>query len=124
MRKVCCIFLMLLSLLMGFQQAIVIVHFKLNQQTLEEQFCVNKNRPEMNCHALCFLKKKLRNQDEGASNGLSNYKKIDLMHTDLIVLRPEAFEPLMNQIHIPYGVPVYTGPVPEVRIPPPIRRST
>ncbi|SEG71934.1 hypothetical protein [Sphingobacterium lactis] len=124
MRKVCCIFLMLLSLLMGFQQAIVIVHFKLNQQTLEEQFCINKNRPEMNCHALCFLKKKLRNQGDATSNSLSNYKKIDLMHTELFGLKSEVFGTQMNQIHIPYGVPVYTGPVPEVRIPPPISRST
>ncbi|MGM1431127.1 hypothetical protein ACS126_17870 [Sphingobacterium lactis] len=124
MRKLCCIFLMLLSLLMGFQQAIVIVHFKLNQQALEEQFCVNKNRPEMNCHALCFLKKKLRNQDKGASNGLSNYKKVDLMQIEFIVLRSEVFEHLRKQILFLYAVPVYSGPVPEVRIPPPIRRST
>lgn len=37
--------LMLLSVLIGFQQAIIVMHFKLNQERIEKEFCENKNKP-------------------------------------------------------------------------------
>lgn len=53
-----------LSLLIGFQQALIYVHFTLNRETIERRFCINKNRPELQCHGTCFLKKQLQKAGE------------------------------------------------------------
>lgn len=53
-----------LSLLTGFQQALIFVHFKLNQDAISREFCVNKNRPELECNGTCYLKKLLEKAGE------------------------------------------------------------
>ena len=58
-----------LSLLIGFEQALIFMHFKLNREVIEREFCVNKNRPELGCHGTCFLKKQLEKANEDAESG-------------------------------------------------------
>lgn len=53
-----------LSLLTGFQQALIFAHFKLNQEAISREFCVNKNRPELECNGTCYLKKLLEKASE------------------------------------------------------------
>mgnify|MGYP006206130183 CR=1 FL=1 len=59
MKKAFSIIMTMLFLLVSFQQALIIVHFKLNQQNIEQEFCVNKAKPELQCHGKCHLKKEL-----------------------------------------------------------------
>lgn len=50
-------------------QTVTIAHFYNNQAEIEDEFCVNKDRPELNCHAQCHLKKQLENTtDENANS--------------------------------------------------------
>ncbi len=49
-----------LSLLTGFQQALVYMHFTLNREVIEREFCINRDKPGLQCHGTCFLKKQLQ----------------------------------------------------------------
>jgi len=58
-------FAFLFSILMiasGMQGFIAFSFYKLNQQTIEQTVCVNKNKPQKKCHGKCYLKKKLLEQ--------------------------------------------------------------
>ena len=41
-------------------QATTVIHFYVNQDSIEKEFCENLDKPEMNCHGHCHLKKKLK----------------------------------------------------------------
>ena len=45
-----------------------IAWFTINQTEIIEQCCVNKNKPELNCKAKCYLSSKLVQQEESAAN--------------------------------------------------------
>ena len=45
-----------------------IAWFTINQTEIIEQCCVNKNKPELNCKAKCYLTSKLVQQEETAAN--------------------------------------------------------
>lgn len=40
-------------------QTITVVHFYCNREAIIQEFCVNKDRPQMNCHGKCHLEKQL-----------------------------------------------------------------
>ena len=46
----------------GMQGFIAFSFYKLNQQTIEQTVCVNKNKPQKKCHGKCYLKQKLLEQ--------------------------------------------------------------
>jgi len=78
MKKAFCIVMTMLFLLVTSQQALVIVHFKLHQEAIEKQFCVNKNNPKLQCHGKCHLDKELK-QTEKKDLGLTTIgQKIDM----------------------------------------------
>lgn len=67
----------LLVLLLALQQSIIILHFKLNQDFIEQNYCINKARPQLNCHGKCQLEKELKNTTEPTSvQGFSLYEPI------------------------------------------------
>lgn len=79
MRKVFSITMTMLFLLVAFQQALIIVHFKLNQKNIEKEFCVNKAKPKLQCHGQCHLKKELEKSDKNSDLELTGIgKKIDI----------------------------------------------
>jgi len=40
-------------------QSSLVVNFYINRAEVTEKFCVNKDKPKMNCHGKCHLKKQL-----------------------------------------------------------------
>jgi len=58
--------LIALSLLTGFQQSLIFVHFKLNRQAIERAFCVNKDKPNLQCHGNCYLKKQMQKSTDNS----------------------------------------------------------
>ena len=78
MKKVFSFTMTMLFLLVSFQQGLIIVHFKLNQKNIEQEFCVNKAKPEMQCHGKCHLKKKKKKSDPVDLELTSIGKKIDI----------------------------------------------
>lgn len=79
MKKFFSITMTILFLLVSFQQALIIVHFKLNQKNIEQEFCVNKAKPELQCHGKCHLKKELEKSDNTDLELTSISKKIDMV---------------------------------------------
>lgn len=120
MKRLLISLLMILSLLIGFQQAIIVLHFKLNQKEIEAAFCVNKDEPMMHCHGACFLRKQLKNTEEKGSVPSTVYSKVDLMTVPII-----EFEVRDLIIDVGGSAPVYQeicyeDPFREVIVPPPI----
>lgn len=48
-----------LCMLSSIQQTVFMLYFKWNQQALTEQFCINKDKPMLQCLGTCYLKKKM-----------------------------------------------------------------
>ncbi len=120
MKIVYSVLLMVLSLLIGFQQAIIIMHFKLNRDAIEQRFCINKNKPELQCHGTCHLKKELQETENSGSSAISNYPKIDIFPVSFAVL--EVTNPIVDiqsktSIH---KETLYISPYREIFVPPPI----
>ena len=121
MNKVFSITMTILFLLVSFQQALIIVHFKLNQDAIEKEFCVNKAKPELQCHGKCHLKKELRETEKNTDLELRSIsKKIDIaLNTNI-----EFQVPLLKTITFK-KVPIYRQldrlePCLEIFVPPPI----
>lgn len=66
--------------------------FKLNQNRIELEACVNKYKPSKKCHGKCYLKKKLQEQQNQTKNPFheSNQMKLDhfYMPVELILKQP------------------------------------
>ncbi len=114
------ILLLVLSLLIGLQQAIIVVHFKLNQDVIEQRFCINKNKPELQCHGTCHLKKKLQETENADPAPVRIYPGIDIVPVliaeweikkSITEIRSET--PIYKEI-------LYVAPYREVFVPPPI----
>jgi|SRR5690606_3060628 len=114
------VLMMVLSLLVGFQQAIVVMHFKLNQEAIEREFCINKNKPELQCHGVCHLKKQLQKTENSEPASIGVYQRVDMLP-----ISSTEFEAGSLIVEIWNDIPIYkeihyTEPCREIFVPPPI----
>ncbi|WP_281233986.1 hypothetical protein [Flavobacterium gelatinilyticum] len=121
MKKVFSITMTILFLLVSFQQALIIVHFKLNQQEIEEQFCVNKTKPELQCHGKCHLKKELQKSEKNSDQELASISK----QIDIVMISNIDFKVEILKIITPNKIQLYKEsgllePCLDIFIPPPI----
>lgn len=120
MKIVYSVLLMVLSLLIGFQQAIIIMHFKLNRDAIEQRFCINKNKPELQCHGTCHLKKELQEAEKSGSSAISIYPKIDIFPVLFTTIEvKKLIIDTKSKISIHKEI-LYTSPYREIFVPPPI----
>ena len=54
------------------------VDFVVNQKQIEKELCINKSKPELNCHGKCELNKRLDNIEKINSNSEKTSEKISL----------------------------------------------
>jgi|SRR5690606_5314718 len=120
MKKPVSVLLMVLSLLIGFQQAIIVMHFKLNQETIEQKFCVNKDRPELHCDGTCFLKKQLQKSESSDSAPAAMYPKVDMLPISLHRFEARNITVDISSIMPRYQEICYREPCREIFVPPPI----
>lgn len=45
-------------------QSVVVIHFYSNQIEIEKNFCINKDKPELNCHGQCHLNEVLQQKED------------------------------------------------------------
>ncbi|OXA93515.1 hypothetical protein [Flavobacterium hercynium] len=119
MKKAFSIIMTMLFLLVSFQQALIIVHFKLNQKAIEQEFCINKAKPELQCHGKCHVKKKLEKSETSDLELNSITKKIEVILVSNIEFSVE-FSKIINI----QKITIYKGlgklePFLEVFVPPP-----
>lgn len=105
----------------GFRQAIVVMHFKLNQESIEQAFCENKGRPELECHGICHLKKELQKTRNDDQNQIA-----------ILIQKLETLPTETSKIGVVHRIPEignrtfifinhrYTEPCKEIFVPPPI----
>ncbi len=92
MKKVFSILMATLILLITFQRGLVVIHFKLNQDYIEKNYCVNKTKPKLQCHGQCQLKKELQKTSDTNLENLSIYKHIELIPLKINIFKIEKIE--------------------------------
>lgn len=103
------IFLALLILLQGFGKTWIILSFKLNQQTISKNICVQRNIPNNKCKGKCHLKKQLKNSENKDQNQLPNLSNQSLVsdyivqpldfHLKLINIQNHSANPIVQDEH-------------------------
>ena len=111
---------MLLSLLIGFRQGIIMLHFKLNQEAIEARFCENKDKPALRCHGDCQLRKHLQKADGSDVAFLHVFLRGDMLPAASIELEVAHQVILLPMAIRPYKDVAYTAPCLEILVPPPI----
>lgn len=120
MKKVFGTTMTILFLLVSFQQVLIIVHFKLNQKNIEQNFCVNQATPEMQCHGKCHLKKELEKSDNTDLELTGIGKKVDIALTSNIEFAFQIINVAKSSRKIIYRELQLSEPCLEIFIPPPI----
>lgn len=112
--------MIILILLVSFQQALIIVHFKLNQYKIEQDFCINKSKPELQCHGKCHLNKEL-DQSENSDLGFNSIsKKIDIALISNTEFTLEITKQINSNKATIYREFRHFEPYLEIFVPPPI----
>ena len=120
MKKVFSFTMTMLFLLVSFQQALIIVHFKLNQNIIEKEFCVNKTKPELQCHGKCHLKKELEKSDNTDLELTSIGKKIDIYLNSNLEFEIPIVKTIKATKAVIYREFELIEPYLEIFVPPPI----
>lgn len=110
----------ILFLLVSFQQALIVVYFKLNQQDIEKEFCENKARPELQCHGKCHLKKELEKSEKNDLELNSIFKKIDMLQNQNFELPVRILKIINTNKGTIYKEFGHFEPCLEIFVPPPI----
>ena len=92
MKKVFSILMATLILLITFQRGLIVIHFKLNQDYIEKNYCVNKTKPKLQCHGQCQLKRELQKTSDTNLENLSIYKHIELIPLKINIFKIEKIE--------------------------------
>ena len=120
MKKAFSITMTMLFLLVSFQQALIIVHFKLNQKNIEKEFCINKTKPELQCHGKCHLKNELEKSNSNDFELTSIGKKIDMVLLSNIEFEVQAVLVSKSRKVLVYKEFDLIEPYMEIFVPPPI----
>ena len=120
MKKVFSFTMTMLFLLVSFQQALIIVHFKLDQKNIEKEFCLNKDKPELQCHGKCHLKKELEKSDTTDLELTSIGKKIDMVPVSNIEVPAPIIKVIKSGKITNYKEFGLLEPSLEIFVPPPI----
>lgn len=120
MKKAFGVIMIFLLLLLSFQQALIIVHFKLNQKIIEKEFCINKSKPELQCHGKCHLKKELEKSQKSDSELSSIGKKIDMVIISNIEFKAEIAKTINSIKLLIYKELFRVKPFLEILLQPPI----
>lgn len=120
MTKFFSIVMMALSLLIGFQQAVIVIHFKANQAIIEQTLCVNRNSPDVQCHGACYLKKQLQKTQDTGSPSISICHRVDVLPGSVIELDGTCRTIVLINNTTILKAARYTEPCRKIFVPPPI----
>ncbi len=78
MRKILSITLLFSLILPYLLNVAIIVNFKINQEFIAKVLCIDKDKPESNCHGTCQLSKQLSETDNDDPNKEQNKLKTEV----------------------------------------------
>lgn len=61
----------------GYKDALLL-DFIIHQDEIAEEFCENKDKPELHCNGKCHISKELKNIDQTNSNSVKNKTEISI----------------------------------------------
>jgi hypothetical protein len=86
---------------------VVFVSFKINQDYIAKNLCIDRDKPDSDCHGCCQLKKELGKQQEKESPAPENeLKKIEIQYFQVLAeslnLIPIKAQKLLQPVTTPY----------------------
>ncbi len=90
MKYLVAITLLFSMIVQTFQMGIIEADFIINRDQIAATLCENKDKPQMQCHGSCQLKKELEKQDKKAT--------LDLSHEIQPFIVANGIEPLNNML--------------------------
>jgi hypothetical protein len=100
--------LIILIMSQCFNHWFVVMGFKMNQEYIAKNTCINRFRPKLHCNGNCVLMKKLREQEKDEKNGpaalkldvtsivISSRSFFAALDEKLVATAPKAYLPLFN----------------------------
>lgn len=121
MKKAATVLLIVLSLLIGFQRILIVLHYQFNWERIEQKFCENKDSIIITCKGICYVQKAFQqSQDKGSASTKIVYQKADVIFEIFHLIDNTILEiPMVNQAP-PYLDIIYLNPFIEVFVPPPL----
>ncbi|HEY6954139.1 MAG TPA: hypothetical protein VI385_02795 [Flavisolibacter sp.] len=69
--------LMMLILAQAFSKWLVVAEYKVNQDFISRNLCINKSRPKLHCNGKCQMMKRLAEEEkQDSSNNTNNSSKV------------------------------------------------
>ncbi|RVU23617.1 hypothetical protein EOJ36_11110 [Sandaracinomonas limnophila] len=75
MKKYIALLLLLVMQTSLLNQWSMVMFYQVNRQFIAQNFCVNKDKPKLNCNGQCYLAKQLKKQEEKETK--SNSEKLE-----------------------------------------------
>jgi len=120
MKRLLVMLMILMSLLIGFQQAIIVVNFQFNRAAITAQYCVNKDSPERHCFARCYLEKRVKESREAEAERICQKLRVDILGFPVfVIIGQEIFHQVVIMHRVPYKHKRYTAPNRTIFKPPP-----
>ncbi len=98
--------------------------FELNQNRIASEWCVNRNRPQLNCNGKCYLKQQLKKTEEQKQKQILRWQQQEWNWLDVSYTRlPQV--PL-STADVSYGTEIDHGPANPMKClesPPPEQRN-
>ncbi|WP_179336244.1 hypothetical protein [Winogradskyella costae] len=96
------------------------MNFKLNQQAIIAQFCINKSKPKLQCNGKCHLTKELQETEDNHSEKIINTRNFDLAFSSHFIFELKIPKVKKKRELVTYKEFQHTEPYLEILVPPPL----
>ncbi|MCB2408161.1 hypothetical protein [Hymenobacter lucidus] len=101
MARILALLLTTLILLQTFSRELVVVDYQMHKERITRLFCLNKDKPRLQCNGKCHLAKKLRkaaaSDSKAPASGFAKVKYDAVLPFRALVPTPAALPPLPVQ---------------------------
>ncbi len=103
MRITVVILLMLATLIQGGHKFGMWICYELNKEAITEKYCVNKEKPELQCNGHCYLEQKMKQEEKNASfpDALRQVNEV-LLYLSVYDACPQMIPVTKEIIPVPY----------------------
>ncbi|MEY2793053.1 MAG: hypothetical protein RJA76_1045 [Bacteroidota bacterium] len=99
MKKYIAILLLLVMQSSLLNQWSMVMYYQVNRDFIAQNFCVNKDKPKLNCNGHCYLAKQLKKQEEKETK--SNSEKLEKLPEIVMVFEDITIFQFKNRIKEP-----------------------
>ena len=102
----------------------IFIHFKVYQDEIEETFCVNIDKPEMNCHGQCHMQKQIAKVTVDTKKDKKNSNRT-IQVEELIGINNSSLATILEIDEVEYILPIdnssnqYKSKFLKTEVPPP-----